>query len=74
VADTTPIPEQVAFRIDIPAFLNTLNDRQRAMAYDLASGMGTGEVARKYNVSPGAVSQFRTRFKLLLERFYADAA
>jgi hypothetical protein len=73
VADTTPIPEQVAFRIDIPAFLNTLNDRQRALACDLASGMGTGEVAKKHGVTPGAVSQFRTRFKMLLERIYEAA-
>jgi hypothetical protein len=73
VADRTPIPEQVAFRIDIPVFLNTLNDRQKALACDLASGMGTGEVAKKHGVTPGAVSQFRTRFKMLFEKFYEAA-
>jgi hypothetical protein len=73
VGDSTPIPDQVAFRLDFPAFLNTLNDRQRAMAMDLASGMTTTEVARKNGVTPAAVSQFRNRFRMLLERFH-DAA
>jgi hypothetical protein len=74
IGDMTPVPDQVAFRIDFTDFLDTLNERQRAMAVDLASGMGTGEVAKRRGVTPGAVSQFRTRFKMLLERFYADAA
>ena len=74
VHDTTPIPDQVAFRLDFPLFMATSNERQRGMAADLASGMGTGEVAKKYGVSAGAVSQFRTRFKVLLERFYGEAA
>jgi hypothetical protein len=73
VADSTPIPEQAAFRIDFPVFLGTLNERQREMTLDLASGMGTGEVARKHGVTPGAVSQFRARFKMLFEKFYEAA-
>lgn len=73
IGDTTPIPDQVAFRLDLPRFFETLNDRQRAMAEDLASGMTTAEVARKNGVSAPAVSQFRTRFKVLLERFYEAA-
>jgi DNA-directed RNA polymerase specialized sigma24 family protein len=64
------VADQVAFRLDLPAFLATLNDRQRAMAADLATGMTTGEVARLHGVTSGAVSQFRTRFKLLMERFH----
>ena len=70
LCDSTPIPDQVAFRLDIPRFLATLNERQRAMAADLASGMTTTEAARRYGVTPAAVSQFRSRFKLLLNRFY----
>jgi hypothetical protein len=70
----TPIPDAVAFRIDFPMFLATLNERQRVMAADLASGMTTTEAAREHGVTPGAVSQFRVRFKVLLERFHAGAA
>lgn len=44
------------------------------MAADLASGMTTIEVARKNGVTPGAVSQFRTRFKSLFDKFHAEAA
>jgi hypothetical protein len=69
----TPVPDAVAFRLDLPRFFETLNDRQRAMAMDLASGMTTKEVAGKHGVSAAAVSQFRSRFKVLLERFYEAA-
>ena len=41
VGGMTPVPDQVAFRLDLPAFLGTLNVRQRSMAMDLASGMTT---------------------------------
>jgi hypothetical protein len=73
IGESTPIPDQVAFRLDLPRFFETLNERQRAMATDLASGMTTAEVARKHGVSAPAVSQFRIRFKVLLERFYKAA-
>jgi hypothetical protein len=74
IGDDTPIPDAVAFGIDHPAFMATLTERQQSMALDLAAGMGTTEVARKYGVSPGAVSQFRTRFRALLGKFYGEAA
>jgi hypothetical protein len=74
ISPTTPVPDQVAFRLDLPAFLDTLSERQRGMAADLAAGMTTTKVARKHGVTPGAVSQFRTRFKLLFDNFYAEAA
>ena len=74
VGDRTPVPDQVAYRLDVPRFLETLSERQRGMALDLATGMGTGEVAQRWGVSAGAVSQFRSRFKLLFDQFFADAA
>jgi hypothetical protein len=74
VSARTPVPDQVAYRLDVPCFLATLTERQQGIALDLAMGMGTGEVAQKWGVSAGAISQFRTRFKLLFEQFYNDAA
>lgn len=71
VSDATPIPQAVAFRIDLPAFLATLTDRQRLMAEDLMAGERTQDVAAKFGVSPGAVSQFRTRFADLYAAFMA---
>jgi hypothetical protein len=70
---TTPVLEAVSFRVDIPKFFETLTDRQRETARLLASGFTTSEVAELMDVTPGAVSQFRSRFKLLYEEFFAVA-
>jgi hypothetical protein len=67
----TPVFDQVSFRLDVPAFLDTLNSRQRNMALDLAGGMSTTEAATKYNLSPGRISQFRRLFKSLFDEFMA---
>jgi hypothetical protein len=71
VADVTPIPDAVSFRIDVPAFLATLSHCQQRMAVDLMTGTTTKECAEKFKVTPGAVSQFRARFKILFEEFIA---
>lgn len=68
----TPVSDAAAFHVDLPAFLATLSERQRSMAMDLAEGMTTGQTARRYGVTPGAVSQFRGRFKTLLASFHGD--
>ena len=72
VGSTTPVPDQVSFRMDVPEFLATLSDRQRKMAIDLAFGMTTTEAAAKYSLSLGRISQFRREFKELLEEFFAE--
>lgn len=72
VATNTPIPDAVSFRVDIPAFFETLNERQRNMAVDLAGGMTTTEAAAKYGLSPGRISQFRREFKDLFDVYFAD--
>jgi hypothetical protein len=72
VARSTPVPDAVSFRVDVPAFMDTLNDRQRRMAADLAGGMTTTEAAAKYGLSPGRISQFRREFKDLFDVFFAD--
>jgi hypothetical protein len=72
VARNTPIPEAVSFRLDVPAFMGTLPERQRKMAVDLAYGMSTTEAAAKYGLSQGRISQFRREFKQLFDAFFAD--
>ena len=62
----------VSFRLDVPAFLATLNDRQRTMALDLAEGMTTSEAAEKYGLSPGRISQCRREFVSLYQQFVAE--
>jgi hypothetical protein len=65
----TPVPEQVAFRLDWPAWLATRTERDRRIVDRLALGEGTGEVAREFGVSPGRVSQLRREFHEDWERF-----
>lgn len=73
ISKATPILDAVSFRVDVPKFLATLTARQQAMAEDLMVGNGTAEVAASFGVTPGAVSQFRARFKLLFDEFFAVA-
>jgi hypothetical protein len=71
VGSTTSIPDAVAFRLDVPAFLGTLTERDREIALTLAVD-GTTETARKFGVTPGAISQFRTRFRKKYDEFNAE--
>jgi hypothetical protein len=70
IGQSASVPDAVAFRVDIPAFLRTLPERDQQIARDLAIGTGTKEVARKYGVSAPAISQFRTRFRRKYDAFY----
>jgi hypothetical protein len=55
----TPVPDQVAFKLDFGAWLAALSPRQRRIALALAEGVGTGAAARRFRVSAGRVSQLR---------------
>jgi hypothetical protein len=55
----TPPDEQCAFRIDFPAWRATHAERDRRLLDDLMLGERTLEVAGKYGLSPGRVSQLR---------------
>jgi hypothetical protein len=57
--DRTPIADQVAFRCDFPVWLDSLPVRDRQIAQALAVGHGTGDVAKRFGVSPGRISQLR---------------
>lgn len=73
VSRSTSVSDVVAFRVDTEAFLDTLSERHRRLAMDLAAGMTTTEAAKSYGVSPGAVSQFRSRFRKLYEEYHGVA-
>jgi hypothetical protein len=60
--DRTPVLDQVAFRIDFPTWLATRSPRNRRIAEALALGHSTGEVARRFKVSSGRISQIRSEF------------
>jgi hypothetical protein len=67
----TPPDEQCAFRIDFPAWRATHAERDRQVLDDLMLGERTLDVAGKYGLSPGRVSQLRREF-LLDWRRYCD--
>ena len=53
------VPDQVAAKIDVAAWFATLTERMTGIAKDLAFGFSTSEVARKYGLSAGRISQVR---------------
>src|SRR5262249_40435803 len=65
-------PDQVAFRIDFPRWLAGLAARDRHAVQDLALGHRTEVVARKYGVTPGAVSHRRRDFHRAWQRFQGE--
>ena len=65
----TEVPEQVCFRIDFPAWLSNLSDRDRRVIVDMAMGERTIHLARKYGISEGRISQLRRQFHDGWERF-----
>jgi len=58
----TPVFDQVWFRIDFPAWLQTLPRRDRKIAEALAAGHRTIDVARRFQLSLARVSQLRRGF------------
>jgi hypothetical protein len=68
----TPPDEQCAFRIDFPAWRATHTERDRRIIDALLVGGRTLEVAGKYGLSPGRVSQLRREFLTDWRRFCGD--
>jgi DNA-directed RNA polymerase specialized sigma24 family protein len=57
------VAELAAFRIDFPAWLERLTVRDRGMAEEMALGETTRDLASRFGVSPGRVSQKRRDFR-----------
>ena len=70
----TPVPDQVIFRIDFPAWLATLSDRDKRVVRDLMQNDRTMEVSRRYGISSARISQLRREFKEDWERFGEEPA
>jgi hypothetical protein len=68
----SPVAEQVAFRLDYPVWLNSLSERDRRVCEDLMLGERTGEVAGRYGLTAGRVSQLRRQFLEGWRRFCND--
>jgi hypothetical protein len=55
----TPVPEQAAFRIDFPAWLDTLTARECQLVRAMAANERTKDLGAKFDLSPGRISQMR---------------
>jgi hypothetical protein len=70
----TPVPDQVAFRIDFPAWLAIHPHRDRRIAETLAVGHSTNEAAKRFHVSAGRISQKRRDFHASWQEFRGETA
>jgi hypothetical protein len=68
----TPVPDQVAFRIDFPNWLAILSRRNRRIAEALAVGNSTGYVAKRFKLSAGRISQLRGELYRSWQNFHGD--
>jgi hypothetical protein len=75
VQDTrsAPVPEIVAFRCDFADWLASLCRRDRRIAESLAIGNRTSDVAQRFDVSAGRVSQLRRELATSWREFVGDA-
>jgi hypothetical protein len=73
VEDGRASPADLAmYRIDIRAWLKSMPVRQRRIAQMLAAGFTTPEVAERFGVSPGRISQLRRWLKEHWEDFHSQ--
>lgn len=65
----TPILDQVCFRMDFPAWLSSLTERQRAIAHTLSLGNTAAETAQQHGITPARVSQLRQELRESWQQF-----
>lgn len=68
----TPVLDQVAFRFDFPAWLQTLPPRDRKIARALAAGERTTDLAARFGVSLARISQLRREFERSWLAFHGE--
>jgi hypothetical protein len=76
LADNTisPVPDQVQFRCDFPAWTRSRCQRDRRLIHDMARKERTSDLSRKYGLSSARISQLRREFHEDYDRFTADPA
>ena len=63
------VPDQVAFRVDFPAWLATRSDRDRLIIGDMMLNLRTKDLSRKHGVSQGRISQLRREYQRDWQQF-----
>ncbi len=62
------------FRIDFADWLSTRTDRERRLIEDMARNERTQGLSRRFELSPGRISQLRRAFHDDWQRFQGDTA
>ena len=70
----TPVADQACFRVDFPAWLKTLTRRDRKIAEALADGHRTTDIACRFGITLGRVSQLRREFEKSWLAFHGEEA
>jgi hypothetical protein len=68
----TPAPEQVCFRLDFPAWLDTLTARERRIVREMAANERTLDLSRRFDLSPARISQLRRELHNDWSRFCGE--
>jgi hypothetical protein len=68
----SPVDEAAAFRLDFPRWLATLAERDRRLVEDMTLGHRPGELARRFGLSAGRVSQLRRHYHAAWRRFHGE--
>lgn len=68
----TPVPDQVAFRIDFPSWLRTLTARERRIIRAMTQNERTKDLSRQFELSPARISQLRREFMEDWKRYCRD--
>jgi hypothetical protein len=66
---TSSVPEQVAFRLDLSAFMSTLTGPQRELAGLLAAGRNPTRVAREIGKRPNGILNRQRDLRRKWEQF-----
>jgi hypothetical protein len=66
------VVDAVQMSVDYDTWIERQTERDRAIMHDLAMGETTGEVAKKYGVSAGLISQYRRRYDNSWHAYIAD--
>jgi hypothetical protein len=68
----TPVPEQVCFRLDFPAWLATLSPRERRLVRAMTQNERTLDLSRRFELSPARISQLRRELHDDWQQFLGD--
>ncbi|HEY3789693.1 MAG TPA: hypothetical protein VGL71_12605 [Urbifossiella sp.] len=71
---TTPVPDQVIFRIDFPEWLLTRSARDRKIIEKLMAGERSAQMARRLGISESRISQLRNEYSKDWRSFCGESA